>query len=374
MRRYQKALPAIIGILALLAGAWSFAPRASALAQAQTTATATPASRPLSFPSGFSANQKDLLQSQYDFSVDISSITPGSLSASDQTALDVMAAQNYIALQMARVAMSKGQNAQVRAHARLLYQMRLKDQQLLNQIEAQVRGTGETPTAAVSETPAATASATTVATEVATTSPTASATAVATTAATVAPTVAATTAATESVTPAATTAATASATTAATEAPTGEATGTSSGSSVNGEGGVSPLPSLNAVPILPDTTLGRLGFHTINLNRAFLANVTRFSGSHVDSAFIVQTTSLQSMAMDTDRVVETTASNPVLQSIARHLEEEYGLSNLILQVLGDRVFFGVGLGVAYPPPVSVSGKSGAQSNPPSTPSGNYDIR
>jgi hypothetical protein len=397
MKRYQKALPALLGILALLVGAWSFAPQNTALGQ--TVATPSASGRSLSFPPGLSANQKALLQAQYDFNPDISSITPGSLVGADRTALDVMWAQNNAALQMTRLAISRARNSQVRAEARLMYQMLSKDQALLNQLEAQVGPVAGTPTpvatltgtstpvATTAPTSSATAVETSLPTEAATTEPTTAATIAPTeaatteptTAATIVPTEAATTEPTAAATESATAAATIASTAAVTEEPTLEASGTPEATvegtlsaSNRGGGGSAPV-SLNNVPILPDTILDRLGFHWINLNGVYLNKVNRLSNSQFDLGFVTQVATLENMAIDTDRVVQTTSTNPVLQGVAKHLYEEYGLNLVMLQILGDRVFFGQSLTIHFPTPPGQSTPAGTESATPGDQSGSSEV-
>lgn len=372
MVRYRKVLPAVLGILVLFISAFSFAPRGAAFVQ--TTATPTPASRPLPFPLGFSEGEKATLQSLYDFSPDISPITPGSLSASDRTALDVMWAQNYNILQMLRAAMNRSKNLQMRAHIRLLYEMRSKDQQLLNQLEKQVSPISGTATPGVTTVPTGVATTAPTSTTAATTAPTS------TTAATTAPTEAATTA------PSPTAEATANATIVAT-APVGyppvptateaagypavptagatmETTGTPQGN-LSAENTTNGRPvSLQNVPILPNTALGQLGFHSINLEGAFLDKITRVPGNLFDAAFSVQMTSALNLGQDTAGAVRTSSTNAVLQNVASHLQKENSLDLLLLQVLGDRIFFNQSLNVQFPgvSPQGVQNQSGKSSD------------
>lgn len=384
MKRYQSVSPAILGILALFVGAWSFAPRSTAPAQGEVTPT--PTSRPLSFPSGLPDDQRAVVQSLYDFSPDISSITPGSLVGSDRTALDVLWAHNYNTLQMLRVAMSRARNSRVRDEVRLLYQMRLKDQILLNQLEAQVGPAAGTSTpTAVSTSTAGSPTTAVTSTTVVTTVPTGSATAVSTSA----PTVAATTLPTEqptavvtstmaatlvsppvetsvptgvtTSTSAATSAATSEATTTgeATSVPTSEATAETTGAPegiiIEGLGKIHPV-SLRAVPILPGTGLGQLGFQTIDLNAVYLNKIMRVPNNQFDLAFATQLNGALYMALDVAREVQTTSTNPVLQSVAQHMVQENQLDLVLLQILGDRVFFDQSLRVHFPTSVAAPGQ------------------
>ncbi len=348
MKGYRKALPFALGLLVLTLVTWAYAPRGSVLAQ-DTTATPNPSptSSPLSFPPGMSANEKAQLQLLYDFNPDISSITTGSLTGSDRAALDVMWAQNYDTLEMIRVAMNRAENSQVRDHVRLLYQMRQKDQILLNQIEKQVGPVGgtATPTAAVTATQAATVAPT--GTSVATAAPTS--TSVATTAATSAATASATSAATAGPTTGP------SSTTAATSAAANRIQAMEAAGAVFANG--SQPVSLNNVPVLPGTALGQLGFQSVNLNDMFLARVLYAPNGQFDLAFDMQMTSALNLAEDTANVVQTGSSNPVLQAVARHLYQEDGIDLLILQILGDRVFFDQDLIVSFPAPPGVPGQA-----------------